>query len=397
MRVLLSALSCNPDLGSEALVGYRYAETLAGQHALDVVAAPPAKAPAGATLHLVSAGRCSFNDVSPQALLRFEMRQLPVAWRLQRRHHFDVIHRVTPASIRRPSFLWKLGAPFVIGPLLASDLPPESFEPYLRRAEGAGATPKYRPGRIAAGIARRLLDSACDRHVHLKWAQRILVGTEVAMRHVPRLYRHRCVLIPYCGVKHELFVPPVGRPTDRPPIFLFVGRIEQYKGVELLLRAAALACRKCDFRLRILGSGDDAYVRYCHDLADDLGLRQTVEFLRPISYAELPQVYREADVFCFPTICDTYGIALLEAMSSECAALVSDVAGPREIVSESTGVKVPMHDPRQYIGEYAEAMVGLANDPARRSRLGQAARQRILTYHDWTKISQQLLSVYEQV
>ena len=38
--------------------------------------------------------------------------------------------------------------------------------------------------------------------------------------------------------------------------------------------------------------------------------------------------YQAAEVFCFPTLCDTYGIALLEAMSCGCAALVSDVAEP---------------------------------------------------------------------
>jgi len=47
MRILISALSCNPALGSEALVGFKYAEALARRHEVVVLSSPPSQAPPG--------------------------------------------------------------------------------------------------------------------------------------------------------------------------------------------------------------------------------------------------------------------------------------------------------------------------------------------------------------
>ncbi len=91
--------------------------------------------------------------------MRFELRQLPKAWRLHRRQPFDVIHRVTPSAIQNPMFLPWLNVPLVIGPACL-DLPPPSFEPYLRRAVGRPAHGKFHPSRIAAGLASRILAAA---------------------------------------------------------------------------------------------------------------------------------------------------------------------------------------------------------------------------------------------
>ena len=80
MRILLSALSCNPSLGSEALVGFKFAEALERHHEVVVMASPPSEAPRGARLVACDAGPCSFNEVGPVPLLRFELNQ----WRLAR-------------------------------------------------------------------------------------------------------------------------------------------------------------------------------------------------------------------------------------------------------------------------------------------------------------------------
>jgi hypothetical protein len=126
MRVLVSALSCNPNYGSEGLVGYEYAEALARRHAVTVLASPPAQTPGGTRLHSINAGSCNFNDVDAGPLARFELRQLQAAWSLHRRQRFQLVHRVTPSWIGNASVLAALNVPLVVGPLLAADRPPES-------------------------------------------------------------------------------------------------------------------------------------------------------------------------------------------------------------------------------------------------------------------------------
>jgi glycosyltransferase involved in cell wall biosynthesis len=397
MRVLVSALSCNPLVGSEALVGYKYAEALARRHTVTVLASPPSKSPAGTKLYSVDAGACNFNDVEPAPLVRFEVRQLHRAWSLHRKLRFELVHRVTPSWIGNATALGALKVPLVIGPLLASDRPPESFAPYLRRAASRRSMCKLHPRRLAAGLARRARDWLADRQVHLAPARKILLGNRAAFDQVPPRLRSKCEQITYAGVEHDFFVPPPARLGGEPMQLLYVGRLVSYKGLELLLRAIAIAARRCDFHLRVVGDDAGDYSGYCQSLARELGLASNVEFLGCVPRARLRDFYQEADIFCFPTLCDTYGISLLEAMSCGCAVVASDVAGPREIVADGTGLKVPLRDPKQYIAEFSEALVALARDAVLRLGLGRAARDHILNHHDWHSIAGSLLQVYERL
>jgi len=397
MRILVSALSCNYRCGSEALVAFKYVQVLASRHDVTVIAAQPAEAPDGVECHTIDAGPCNFNDVTAESLMRFELRQWPKIWQLRRRRRFDVIHRVTPSAIQNPTFLPNGNTPMVVGPLVASDRPPRSFEPYLRRAIAPPKYGKLHPYRLAGGLSRRIMGAAARSQRHLRRATTILAGTRIARDHLPQECRKRCELITYAGVEHEVFVPATARTVDGPLKLLWVGRLVPYKGIELLLRSAALAAKRCDLRLHIVGDGEELYAEFLRQLVLELGLQGIVSFSKSVARNELPRIYQQADVFCFPTICDTYGIALLEAMSCGCAVVVSDVAGPHEIVSESTGIKVPIVEPEQFINDYADAIVALAADPGLRCQLGRSAREHIVAHHDWRRIADNLLDIYERL
>jgi glycosyltransferase involved in cell wall biosynthesis len=375
-------------------VGYKYAEALSRQHRVTVIASPPAQVPSGAKLHPVSAGPCNFNDVAAASLARFELGQFPRAWRLNQEERFDVVHRVTPSSIDNSSLLPALRAPFVVGPLLASEPPPESFRPILNRGINGQARSRFHPRRLSSGLAWRGRDWLSRRHYHLRSARKILVGTQIAYDQVPKALQSRCELLPYSGVEHDLFVPPPSRPTNRPLQLLFVGRFVPYKGLELLLRAVATAVANSEVRLRVVGAGEPPYAQFCHGLVGQLNISRAVEILPAVPRPELLRLYQQADVYCFPTLCDTYGVALLEAMSCGCAILTSDTSGPREIVKESFGIKVPLRNPDQYLGDFAEAIVTLARNPGLRDEMGRKARQQVELSHDWEKIGRRLLAIY---
>lgn len=228
-------------------------------------------------------------------------------------------------------------------------------------------------------------------------ARRILVGTRTALRHVPEPLREKCRLVTYSGVEHEVFVPPPARPVKDTLRLLFVGRLIPYKGVELLLRAVEIAARRCSIRLDIAGGADAGYKEFLLRLVHELNLESSVNFLAPVPRDQLLSLYQQADVFCFPTLCDTYGIALLEAMSCGCAVLVSDVAGAGEIVNGENGLKVRLNTPDEYIREYAEKIVALAQNHELRASLGDAARRFILREHDWGRIGSQVLAIYDEL
>ncbi len=407
MRILISALSCNASLGSEASVGFQYAQALARRHDVVVLASPPSQAPQGATMVVCDAGSCSFNEVSPPALLRFELRQWLLTRDLRRHFAFDYVHRITPSAIQVPTWASRLGLRLVIGPLVAADRPPPAFAPLLNRPVSTPAQPRWHPSRALSRLGRMVVSRASQSHRHLRDARRILVGTHTALRHVPEPLREKCRLVTYSGVEHDIYVPPASRAKHDHLRLLFVGRLVPYKGVELLLRAAAAAARQVPLNLTIVGEGDSAYREFLVQLATGLGLPQTsaprepsqsaVQFLPARAREQLVELYQQADIFCFTSICDTYGIALLEAMSCGCVALVSDVAGAGEIVNERNGVKVPLQTPEQYVADYADKIVMLAGNFAFRSQLSEGARRTVETNHDWEKLGSQLLEIYKEL
>lgn len=395
MNILLSALSCSPQLGSEALVGYHAVHALSSRFHTVVITSAQMQAPEGVMSRTIPVHFHEPNDVGLAQLLWFELRQRLVIERLLRAHAFGVIHRVTPSGYKA-SLLPVPSVPFAVGPLLASDRPPESFhsvfQPCLPRAYSVAQS----VARIAHGIARRAFDrfSTLDRLIEN--AAVIFVGTELTRRRLPAHLHSRCRLVPYSGVEHDQFTPPVTRRRSRRPQLLFVGRVVPYKGVELLLRAVATARRRCQFDLKIVGGGYTAYRRYCQRLSASLKLTKTVTFIDHQPRNTLAEVYRGADVFCMPSI-ETYGIALLEAMSSGCAPLVSDFNGPGEIVKPGTGIKVPLKTPDQFIEEYAEGIIRFVHDAGLRDEVGAKARDHVVRCHDWKRIEASLLEIYDQV
>jgi len=384
-------------LGSEALVGFKYAEALSRQYETVVMASPPSQAPEGVTLLRCDAGQCSFNEVGAEPLLRFELHQQLIARKLRNQFPFEYVHRITPSAVQVPTWAGRLGKPLIIGPIIAADAPPPAFAPFLSRPVSRPKLDRWRPKRVAGRICREIVTRADRERSHLHKAQRILVGTRTALRHVPPHLREKCRLVTYSGVEHEVFVPPPARPGAGALRLLFVGRLIPYKGVELLLRAMEIAARRCSIRLNIVGGADPDYKEFLLRVIRELRLESSVNFMAPVSRDQLPSLYQQADVFCFPTLCDTYGIALLEAMSCGCAVLVSDVAGAGEIVNGENGLKVRLNTPDGYIWEYAEKIVALAQNHELRASLGDAARKFILREHDWSRIGAQVLDVYDEL
>jgi glycosyltransferase involved in cell wall biosynthesis len=100
--------------------------------------------------------------------------------------------------------------------------------------------------------------------------------------------------------------------------------------------------------------------------------------LRPATYDEMPDLYREADVVVYPTIgAEPYGLVPLEAMSSGRPIVASRSGGMTEtIVDGTTGFIVSRGD----VTELTERVGQLLRAPARRRRMGQAARRHVVAH-----------------
>jgi glycosyltransferase involved in cell wall biosynthesis len=148
-----------------------------------------------------------------------------------------------------------------------------------------------------------------------------------------------------------------------------VGRLLPNKGIDLLLRAVAAAERQgAALALTIIGAGEDE--PRLRALAAALGLTD-VDWPGFVEPHDLPAHLAGADVFAFPTLGDTFGIALLEAAAAGLPLVVSPHAGAARDLVEGAGTGLVV-DPRD-TGAFAQALGSLARDAELRRRMGRAA------------------------
>lgn len=138
---------------------------------------------------------------------------------------------------------------------------------------------------------------------------------------------------------------------DEPISALYVGALQDIKGVETLVRALAVLRRNGhDVELRIAGRGPlESQLR---ELADDLGVANAITWLGYVDHDELPDLYRSSDVFVYPGVIDEpFGRVMLEALATHTPIVSADV-GSMDYIVGPAGTLFEPGDP----GSLADAL-----------------------------------------
>jgi phosphatidylinositol alpha-mannosyltransferase len=208
-------------------------------------------------------------------------------------------------------------------------------------------------------------------------------------RYFPGDYR----IIPN-GVEIEPFASaqPFEELRDGTLNILFVGRLEDRKGLTYLLRGYhRLRKRHVDARLIVVGDGPRLreYRRY-------VATRRIrdVEFVGHVPLDAKLRYFASADIFCAPsTGQESFGIVLLEAMAAGLPIVASDIHGYKQVVSRDIeGYLVEPRNPRAI----AAALYKLARDPELRDRMGEAGRAKAPEY-SWERVTEQVVAYYHEV
>lgn len=187
------------------------------------------------------------------------------------------------------------------------------------------------------------------------------------------------------------------RPTPRAsgvPTVLFLSRVHPVKGVDILLRAmAVLQSKGIAARLVIAGPGEDSYFTALRELADELEICSSTEFIGPV-FGELKlQTYTRADLFVLPSEHENFGIVWAEAMACGLPTVVTRGVGPwREIVS-SGGASIAERSPEGL----AEAMAPLLLDHSRRAEFSECGQRWVREYLDPATVTPRYLAMYSQL
>lgn len=186
-------------------------------------------------------------------------------------------------------------------------------------------------------------------------------------------------------------IAPVEVAEFRRPVFLFVGHLVARKGLLFLLQACQQLREQSDsdFTLLVVGDGEqrqeaETFIQ-AHDLQDQ------VKLLGKLDYSYLGAYFQTADAFILPTLEDTWGMVVLEALLFGKPVLCSKWAGSSELITDGeNGYVFDPYQPEQL----AKLMSTLIQDPEQARVMGEKARQTMVD-HAPEAVSQSLCQLVE--
>jgi D-inositol-3-phosphate glycosyltransferase len=207
-----------------------------------------------------------------------------------------------------------------------------------------------------------------------------------------------------CGVDLSLFTPVTSiaqsqqqaRKTlglkPQQPVLLFVGRLDPFKGPDVLLQAAAMMQEKAQI---VIVGGDltgDSELETLRKLAAQLHISQRVHFLGARPQHELPLFYRSADVTVVPSYHESFGLVAVESLACGTPVVATRAGGLMTVVRHGeTGYLVP-----RCPGFFAERLDTLLQNPDVLERMHTAARPSVLRY-SWKNVASHVYDVYDEL
>jgi glycosyltransferase involved in cell wall biosynthesis len=190
------------------------------------------------------------------------------------------------------------------------------------------------------------------------------------------------------GIDSDRF--PYKAPNSRSTAvrLISVCRLISRKGLEYLIEAMQ-ELKQDGTVLELVGSGQDE--ERIADLIRSRGLSDHIKMIGFTAPEQLYRHYHRADIFVLPSLSESFGQVLLEAMSCGLPIVASSVGGIPETVRDKTnGLLVPPKDPEALVA----AIRWLAANPRQRFRLGQYNAKQARERYAWRAIASQYEALY---
>jgi glycosyltransferase involved in cell wall biosynthesis len=177
-------------------------------------------------------------------------------------------------------------------------------------------------------------------------------------------------------------------------IVLFLSRLDQKKGLDLLLRAFAGIRRQTpDTTLVIAGDGPHRFVRQLEADARALGIAEDVLWTGFLTGEDKHAAFAAADMYVLPSYSENFGIAVAEAMSAGLPVIVSDQVGIHgDIARAAAGLVVSCE-----VGDLTQAMLRLLNNPQLCASLGRNGRHLAASKYSQDAVTGEVLDIYNRI
>ena len=335
--------------------------------------------------------------------------QRPIIKQTIREHNIDIIHQPIPVSPKEPSMIFGLGVPVVIGPMNGG----MEYPPGFRYMESRLANQALKIARLWSSFFNVLIPGKLR-------ATTLLVANSRTRDALPKFIRGQVTNLVENGVDLSLWkqnpqIPSYGlegiteQHPQQPIKFVFVGRLVDWKAVDLLLMACKIVAEQMPVELDIIGTGPE--LPTLQTLAREFDLtkpqneetsgkqsqeRDIVSFTGWLPQADCAQRLESADVLVLPSLFECGGAVILEAMAMGIPVIATNWGGPADYLDESCGILIDPISRDSFINGLAEAMLKMVKSPELREAMGKAGRQRVLDNFDWEVKVTKIIDIYQE-
>ena len=405
--ILHSSFACDPYMGSEPYVGWKWASMVNSM---------------GHDLHVLTRLHHKINIESDKNSknIHFHYFDLPlmekldhrsrmmkpyyVLWQLSAlfyalylhyKYRYEIVHHITYNNIDIPGLLWLLpGAKFIWGPVGGGQIPPVSM--------------------------RRTYGKKWSKEIIRKWLKRTAKYNPIiylAMRKASViLFANRDTMSLVCRFKeksHMMLETAIDRPVQQTLknqgnkqekfVILWVGRIEPRKALVLAIDAVnrvnnnqGLVGSNIEIILEVVGDGPQlnemkAYV-------NEMGLQRTVVLRGSVGFSDVGKYYDSASVFLFTSVQDTSGNVLLEAMRHGLPCIALNHQGASEILKYGGGELISVAGTYEDVRDnISSAIISYIKTPSQLAEDGSKAQIIIKDRFTWEAKKQEVEKIYDAV
>ena len=345
LNVLISSYACEPKRGSEPGVGWEWSLEIANKGHNVVVMTRANNKKVIDNFFLI-------NKNNIKGIIRFEYFDLPhwvlfikkifschriyyILWqifvfkkikKITKKENFDLVHHITFVSLRHFSYLGNLGIPFILGPLAGGDSSPK----WLRKSIGW----KFLITEYFRDFMKKTLIYDPFFNQSLKKANLIICSTPATKKVLPKQFKSKSKIINQVSMNYPEKKDFIGKRNHKK--VLYVGRFTSLKGMDIGIESFALALQKDkDLSLTIVGKG--AMEKRWKLKANKLGVSDKINWVNWLKQSELNKIYLEHSIFLFPSLHDSGGKVMFEAISKGLRVIALKIGGPEILLNNKVG------------------------------------------------------------
>lgn len=315
------------------------------------------------------------------------------AYRAARKAHkevgFDLVHHASTNDFRLLGRLYRLDIPFVCGPIGGAQVVPKGLRSYV---EDHKKSEKLRE------IINRFFVSLPGYSKALKHADKVYFSNNETYQYlVPKLKdKSKYGLLTEVAIDQtKARMVTLDKEKHHKVRFLWAGRMEYRKGLVLLMDVLEQLPLELEWEVVLCGDGSqrEALEKLCSSKA----YFERVTFTGKISGDEMNKQYEDADVFVFPSLRETTGTVIVEAMSHGLPVICLNQGGGALVVNDGCGYVITVESKEKCIQAFKNAMIDCIEQPDHIMKMGKAAYERINECYTWQKKCADMEKVYYDI